>query len=154
MNKPLTNQCRNDTAERGPFDLQNALHKVAALAATGGAELVIALALAHALSRSVTTVVAWRVPPARRDGLSVKARRVPALAVTISVGTSLAAGRVALAPIRPIAAFACCCIVGAAVASLTKRHIGSQTGDVLGCVQQAAEAALLVTLTAYPTISQ
>lgn len=124
--------------------------KIGAIAYQEGLALIGALALAHAASRSATTVMARLLPAARADGLSASAGMPPLSAVSISVCTSLVASLLILPPFRALAVVAVTAVITAVVALIASRAIGGQTGDVLGANQQLAEAAILLTIVARP----
>lgn len=125
--------------------------KVGSISQAHGWTLVVALAVAHSLSRSAATVVAKWLPPARLDGLGATAGRIPLLAITVSLLSSLAIGAALLDVLRLSASIIATCIAAGTMALLAKRQIGGQTGDILGAVQQLAEIALLLVLTAGAT---
>ncbi len=107
-----------------------------------------ALIAAATISRGVLPYVMYAVPNARSDGLSAGAGR-PELrlalwALVITAIVSLFAFGFGGA----IAALAVAGLITAGLAMLARRLIGGQTGDVLGAIQQIAEAGVLVTAAA------
>jgi len=121
---------------------------LAALAGSSPASAILAAVAAHAGSRAVLPALLAALPPARADGLSAGIG-------TMSSGTALAAlalGFVFLLPCGLAFAVVAALVVGFAtflVARLALAQIGGQTGDVLGCAQQAGEIALLSTATLF-----
>lgn len=104
----------------------------------------LALVAAAAGSRTLLPLVLHYVPPARTDGLGHDAGR-PGKRMLID-GTALGAALVliGLGPFGGVLAIAAAVLVAWAIANLATRRIGGQTGDVLGTIQQAAEAAILL----------
>ncbi len=109
--------------------------------ATVGAPVIIACALIAlaAASRAAMVVALFAMPTARSDGLGQAASEVglPRCAVAVVLGLI---ALVALTAAWPVVAIT---MVGAGVvlAWLAWRHIGGQTGDVLGAIQQLTEIA-------------
>lgn len=105
------------------------------------------LVMAAALSRAVIPVVMYVLPHARKDGLSHSVGNPHAAAVLASCGFGAGAAIICLGAAGAVViciAFA----VGVGIVALAKRKIEGQTGDVLGAVQQLAEAAVLLTCAA------
>ena len=111
----------------------------------------LALVTAGAVSRAaMAPVMAW-LTPARKDGLGAAAGRPGAVAAWLTVAIAAAIAVAALWPRESLflelwagaAAVAAAMTAAAVVGLLAQRQIGGQTGDVLGCVQQAAEIAAL-----------
>ncbi len=132
--------------------------RVAALASFGmtGAGVFALFAMA-ALSRSGMALALWVMPPARKDGLGRGAGRpgAPAVALALVIGglalwpgMALLTGFTGWATailVATLATLAC----GAAqfwVGWRAWRLLGGQTGDVLGAIQLAGEAAGLIVL--------
>ncbi len=122
--------------------------RASALAAlTQPAAAVAALVAAGALSRAGLAGLARLLPPARTDGLAAAQGR-PGLP---TVALALMLGAVVAVPALGAAALAAAMAAAGAVwliAALARRQIGGHTGDVFGAAQQAAEAAVLLTVTA------
>lgn len=122
--------------------------RAAALAVLPVPAAVAALVAAGALSRCGLAAMARVLSPARRDGLAAAQGR-PAMATVLLAllsGTALAA--VALGGLA-LPALAASLLAVIAVAMLGRRQIGGHTGDVFGAAQQVAEAAVLLTLSAF-----
>ncbi|WGR95370.1 adenosylcobinamide-GDP ribazoletransferase [Bradyrhizobium sp. ISRA443] len=122
--------------------------KLAAVAAIPDGAVVQSLIAAHALGRGVLPWLSISLPYARKDGLAANAGRpdaaIAAVAAAIALAIALLSLRFSDALLAAIAAGAGACVV----ALLAKRHIGGQTGDVLGGAEQVAETAILVLLAA------
>jgi adenosylcobinamide-GDP ribazoletransferase len=119
--------------------------------------LVVGFVLAHALGRAGAVLALFLAPPARDSGLGADVRRgvsVPAVAggligsLTIAVAAALlgSAGRLA---VLLVAGSVIATVVGAVlVVRLAVAKIGGLAGDVLGAVEQVAECAVWVTVSA------
>lgn len=128
--------------------------RVAALAAVAAAVpnlAPLALIAAGALGRACLPPILRLEPKARADGLAVAAGTPSGEGAAAAIGIGVLAAALALAPISATA-FALSvagAAVGAAVMSnIATRRLGGVTGDVLGAVEQVAEAAALVALAA------
>jgi adenosylcobinamide-GDP ribazoletransferase len=114
------------------------------IGAGGGCLMLIAVA---ALSRAPMVLVQATLPNARGTGLSNavgRPKRGTAF-VGLTVGCLIAVPGIGFALFPTAVAIAAVTLAAAMVA---RAKIGGQTGDVLGAVQQLAEVAALVTLTA------
>ena len=123
------------------------LFRVAALASLADPDIgIAALICAHASSRAAMTAVMHLLPNARDDGLSAGVGRPDRSAAIIGVAIALVA---ALVLLQEAGLLGLVIAGGAAagVAVLARRQIGGQTGDVLGAVEQVAQAAFLAALT-------
>jgi adenosylcobinamide-GDP ribazoletransferase len=122
--------------------------RIVAVAALGPSDAFTGLVAAHALGRGVAVTAMGIVPLAKPDGLGADYAR----SVTIRRGLLAGGLAIVIAAVAtgwwagPLAAAA---VAGAAlVAFLAWRTIGGITGDVLGAIEQVAECAVLVTVTA------
>lgn len=122
--------------------------RVVAVASLAPTAAFAGLIAAHALARGVAVVAMGVVPVARPDGLGAEYAR------SVGHGRAGAAGLVAVA-IAAVASgwWAVPLAVAAAVAAvpvlvLARKAFGGVTGDVLGAVEQVAECAVLVAVTA------
>jgi adenosylcobinamide-GDP ribazoletransferase len=110
---------------------------ISALAAAGG--LFWEFVAIQAVSRGAVVAIMQAEPPARENGLGHSASRPgsarTAAALAAALALALPLGATGLALALGVAA------AGAGVAALARRQIGGQTGDVLGAVQAASEAA-------------
>jgi adenosylcobinamide-GDP ribazoletransferase len=102
------------------------------------------LLTAAAVSRAAMAGVAWALPPARPDGLSVATGRPPVAAVVLACVLSfwLALGFAGWA--AALAATLAAVVAAAVVARAAQARIGGQTGDILGASQMVAECAILI----------
>jgi adenosylcobinamide-GDP ribazoletransferase len=129
--------------------------KCASLAALPAARVPAALLLAHPLSRLVAVSLIWRLRYAKEEGkakpLATQMRAVDIGAACMTVGMVVAVlgmtGRLTWLPLAAsvIAAFA----VADWLARKFMLRIGGYTGDCLGAVQQASEAACYLALLAF-----
>lgn len=106
--------------------------------------LVIALIVAHAVSRAVLPAFMYLVPPARADGLSTSAGKPPAQSVAIALGVGILCLLLAFGLKLAMIALLMLALAALALARVASRQLGGQTGDVLGALQQIAETTLLV----------
>lgn len=105
-------------------------------------EALFLLLAASAGSRACVVRAMHVLPMARADGLAATAGR-PGQARMLD---TLAIGAAFLLFLGPVGAVAAAFAAGAAtlwVERLARRHVGGQTGDVLGAVQQISEIAIL-----------
>lgn len=118
---------------------------LAAICAAG--QPVAALVAAGAVSRTGMALVMAILPAARRSGLSHGSGRPTAAMAgwTLAAGLAVTALATGAATVPLVLAAAA---VSAVIARTAMRRIGGQTGDILGTVQQLAEAATLVVLAA------
>lgn len=123
--------------------------RVAALASLlpGGAGLA-ALVAAGALSRAVMPLTMRLLPPARADGLGFGAGKpkpgTVLTAVVLALAVALLCLGVKVGLLATVAAF----IAMAWLNRAAERQLGGYTGDTLGAVQQAVEAAVLLAVVA------
>lgn len=131
--------------------------RVAALAAlvTVSPWLAVAALMAtQTASRAASMGVASILDHARPDGASARLGRPSKQAALMALGIAVALGLAALfAAMGPGVALASLivmltvmAVLGIAAARLAQRHIGGQTGDILGAVQQLTDLAGLLTL--------
>ncbi|MES2830518.1 MAG: adenosylcobinamide-GDP ribazoletransferase [Pseudomonadota bacterium] len=117
-------------------------------------EVVLALLIAHPLSRMASCAVIWRLDYARHEG------KAKPLAQDMSNGEFVVAAVTGCLPVLLIGMAGWLpwssiigCLLGAALTTLWLarkflRRIGGYTGDCLGAVQQAAEVACYLALLA------
>jgi len=108
----------------------------------------IVLAAAGAMAKAVSVVLMHATPPARADGRSAEAGR-PGWAETATAAVlgliATAGAAIALdAPFAILTAVAAAAAAGLGVRVLAMRHVGGQTGDILGATQQASELATML----------
>ena len=106
--------------------------------------VVIALIVAHGVSRAVLPAFMYLVPPARTEGLSTSAGQPPAQSVAIALGLGILCLLLAFGPRLAMITLLILALAALLLARLAFRQIGGQTGDVIGALQQIAEATLLV----------
>ena len=125
--------------------------KLAALSSLPLAGAVIALLVAHPLSRLCATALIYTMAYARDDDPDGVSRAKP-LAVKLSGGGMLWAALCGLAPLALLAPVQIAWVAGLAVlvtvtaARHFRRRIGGYTGDCLGAVQQLTELTVYVAL--------
>jgi len=111
--------------------------------------LAAAMVAVASLSRAAMSGVAWALPHARPDGLSVTTGRPTGGAVLLGAALSLGLSLALAGPVAFVAGLAAA--AGAVVvARLALSRIGGQTGDILGASQQLAEIAALLVFLVYP----
>lgn len=123
--------------------------RVGALAVLAGPmRAVIGLLVSHALGRTAIPFALYLLPPARTNGLGAGVGR-PDLRISL---TALLISLLILTLLLPLgvvlAVLAVSFLAGSAVIGLARRHIGGQTGDVLGAIEQVTEIAVLLALVA------
>ena len=133
------------------------LIKVACVASLIGAALSVwhtpmLLMATGALSRTFIVLALRSLPPARNEGRAIEAGVPSSRSVNQTVVAGLAIGSTIMwlvcGPWMVIATL----LAGAATYYVAKRralhHIGGQSGDVLGAIQQLTESAMLIALIA------
>lgn len=118
------------------------LIRVIALAALEPVEGLVALVMAHAVGRSIATLVMVTTPPASAAGLGQSyTAHLPKPAV-LAMGAVIAGCSVVGGPAGVVGYLVA--LVGAALlVVLARRAYGGTTGDVLGAVEQVGEMAVL-----------
>jgi adenosylcobinamide-GDP ribazoletransferase len=125
------------------------LLRIAAVAAIASpAAAALALAASHAAARATLPAFMRFVPPARPDGLSAQAGQPSPQCVAIALLLGGAALGAALGLAAAVIAAILAAAVWIAMAWLSVRQIGGQTGDVLGALEQANEIVILLTAVA------
>jgi adenosylcobinamide-GDP ribazoletransferase len=124
--------------------------RAAAIASLAGPALAAsALIAAHSGARAAMLVFMRNVPNARNDGLSAEA----GIPTQNSSLTAAAIGTFVLLLCLGFGATLVALLLlagaGAALATLSVRQIGGQTGDVLGAYEQTAEIAILLVAAAW-----
>jgi adenosylcobinamide-GDP ribazoletransferase len=123
--------------------------RVTALAILAAPYLVaLSLVTAHAVARAAIPLAMTRMDPARSDGLAADAGKPSAATLAIALGLAAILALGLLGGAAGGAALLAACMAALFVAMLARRLVGGYTGDVLGALEQAAEAAILVTLAA------
>ena len=106
--------------------------------------VVIALIVAHTVSRAVLPAFMYLVPPARAEGLSTSAGRPPGQRVAIALALGILCLLFAFGTKLAMIALLMLALAALVLARVAVRQIGGQTGDVLGALQQISEATLVV----------
>ena len=109
--------------------------------------IVIALIVAHAGARAILPAFMSVVAPARGDGLSSGAGQPPPISVAVALGLGIVALAIGFGLKPMLAGVAVLAAIALLLAFIARHQIGGQTGDVLGALEQAAEAALLLLAT-------
>ena len=112
---------------------------------------VAAILITASLSRTAGLMPLVFLPPARRDGLSHAVGQPPRETFWLAAGIAGAIAVVlgALAGLPPFGIALMIVLSGLAGLALTgfaARHLGGQTGDIVGAAQQVAEIAALIGL--------
>jgi adenosylcobinamide-GDP ribazoletransferase len=113
-----------------------------ALCAAGPLIAVVGLAAAHGASRAPIPMFMVRLPSARQGGLADRVGRmeVKTAGIALAIGfVILLSGGITFAIVAALA------VIGVFVSleRLALKHVGGQTGDVLGALQQGCEIAVL-----------
>jgi adenosylcobinamide-GDP ribazoletransferase len=103
-----------------------------------------ALLASHAGGRAAMPALMFLLPPARRDGLSSAAGRVPGESAAAALAIGFAVLAFCLHPVRGFVALLFLIAVIVVMTWLSSREIEGQTGDVLGALEQAGEIAVLL----------
>ncbi len=115
-------------------------------------KVMAALIAAGALSRAMMYVAMATLPYAKETGLAHTAGRPSSQKAVAALGLGFVIAWLALPFGTALAAFVGACAGGLFTALLAKRHIGGQTGDILGAVQQISELCALLLLAALLTL--
>ena len=119
-----------------------------ALASLNDARSVaIALIVAHAAARAIVPAFMNLVAPARTDGLSSGAGQPQPISVAVALGLGIVALSIGFGLKAMLTGIIILAAMSLLLARLVQRQIGGQTGDVLGALEQTAEAALLLLAT-------
>jgi adenosylcobinamide-GDP ribazoletransferase len=87
------------------------------------------------------------VAPARSEGLSSGAGQPQPISVAIALGLGIVGLAIGFGIGAMLTGVVLLAAIGLLLARLARRQIGGQTGDVLGALEQAAEATLLLLAT-------
>jgi len=121
------------------------LIRAGALASLGDPSMVaMALIAAHGAARATLPAFMALVPPARDDGLSHAAGRPAQDRAMIAGGLGIVILALFLGPLAGVAALILLAGAVAAMAWLSLRQIGGQTGDVIGALEQVGEIIVLL----------
>lgn len=108
----------------------------------------LAVIATAAVSRAALPAVMRWLPPARTDGLAFLAGKASPTQVTTAISLASITAVVLLGIGSAIAAIACAVLGTLIIATIAKRLLGGQTGDVLGAVQQTVEILVLAAIAA------
>lgn len=118
------------------------LARVVALAQLGPRDGVVALVMAHAIGRSLATVVMVWAPAASRDGLGqTYTQHLPRPAVLAMAAVVAGCGFVG--GVTAAVGYLAAAVLAVALVVLARRAFGGTTGDVLGAIEQLGEIAVL-----------
>jgi adenosylcobinamide-GDP ribazoletransferase len=121
------------------------LIRAAALAKLNDPSMVaMALIAAHGAARATLPAFMALVPPARDDGLSHAAGRPEPDRAMIAGGLGIVILALFLGPLAGIAALILLAAAVVAMAWLSLRLIGGQTGDVIGALEQVGEVVIVL----------
>lgn len=107
-------------------------------------EVMAALVVAGAVSRSSMVVAMRMMPAARTDGLAVAAGEPGFDQTVIALVIAVSLALVLLFPWAWTAALAAAGLAAVFVAWLAQRALGGKTGDVLGAIQQLTDIGVLL----------
>jgi adenosylcobinamide-GDP ribazoletransferase len=121
------------------------LLRSAALASIADPALAAPVLVAvHTAARASMPLFMRWVPPARDDGLSVGVGTPPRESAIAALLIGVLALGIGLGPAAGVCAIALIAVEFAALAWLSVRQIGGQTGDVLGALEQIGEVIILL----------
>lgn len=117
-----------------------------ALSSLDASQGLIALVVAHAISRAMIPPVLVSASYARTRGLASSVAggvsyAEAAVSTILAVGVAMIAG-----PVAGLAAFAAAIFAGGVMLFVLIKKLGGYTGDGLGAIQQSAEIAILIVL--------
>ena len=111
--------------------------------------VMLALCAAHVAARAGVPAFMSLVPPARPDGLSASAGAPPGRSVAIAFGLGTLCLALVLGPGKALVGLVLLSLAGLILARLAIRHIGGQTGDILGAFEQVGEILILLVAAAF-----
>jgi adenosylcobinamide-GDP ribazoletransferase len=106
--------------------------------------VAIALVAAHAAARAGLPAFMRLIPPARPDGLSTSAGQPPWQSAAIAIGIGTLCLVLSFGLSGAIVTLLTLALLGLALAALTMKQVGGQTGDVLGALEQTGEAVVFL----------
>lgn len=106
--------------------------------------VAVALICAHVAARACVPAFMHLVPPARSDGLSSGAGQPPFASVVTALLLGIASLLLAFGPTGTMVTLLLLLVLALLLARLAIGQFGGQTGDVLGALEQACEAAVLL----------
>ena len=118
------------------------------LAGQGVLRAALVMVAVAAVSRTLGLLPLALLPPARTDGAAFSTARPSPQVLALALGLACLVGLLPMAAglaLQPlVSGFLSASLAAWAVAGLSKRQIGGQTGDVGGAAQQMAEIAFLL----------
>src|SRR6516164_29434 len=110
----------------------------------GPLPVAVALVAAHASGRAALPAFLCWVPPARSDGLSADAGKPPAASAAAAAFIGACILLVAFGARGALLCLLLLSLTSVAMAWLSLRQIGGQTGDAAGALEQAGECLVLL----------
>jgi adenosylcobinamide-GDP ribazoletransferase len=120
------------------------LLRTAALASLAPTAAMLALIGAHAGARAILPAFMWLVPRARADGLSAATGDIPSTSALLAAALGAVILVLTLGVSVGVHAALCLIVAMIAVAWLALHHLGGQTGDILGALEQVGEIVVLL----------
>ena len=120
------------------------LLRVAAIANLTSVSVMAALIAAHAAARATLPLFMWLMPRARADGLSAMAGDMSPTSACIAALLGAVVLALALGLGAGVQALLLLAVVMIGMGWLALHHVGGQTGDILGALEQAGEIAVLL----------
>lgn len=118
------------------------LVRVVALAGMSAADGVVALVLAHAIGRSLATLVMVTAPAASPTGLGQSYTQHLPRAAVVAIG-AVVFGCAAVGGPSALVGYGVAVIGSGVIVTIARRAYGGTTGDVLGAIEQVGEMAVL-----------
>jgi adenosylcobinamide-GDP ribazoletransferase len=109
--------------------------------------VAVALITAHVAARASLPAFMAFVPPARADGLSGGVGQPPPQSAAIALLLGAIGLFLGFGPGTAMFALSVLAAIGLLLAAFTQKQVGGQTGDVLGALEQAGEATILLIAT-------
>ena len=120
-----------------------------ALAAIGKVgSVAAALSVSHAAARAALPTFMWLVPPARSDGLSAGAGQPSGQSAIIAMGLGMLCLIFGLGPSGAVIGAILLVLAGLITGWLAISHVGGQTGDILGAMEQIGEITIVLMVAA------
>jgi adenosylcobinamide-GDP ribazoletransferase len=120
------------------------LLRVAAIANLTSVSVMPALIAAHAAARGTLPLFMWLMPNARADGLSAMTGNMSPTSACVAAMLGAVILVLGLGTTAGLHALLLLAIVMVGMGWLALHHVGGQTGDILGALEQAGEIAVLL----------